>query len=538
MQLSGRFLTLVRHPYSSPVFVTIFRRLAALALPLLLAASATAAELKIGLSADVTTIDPHFVAAQPNLTVAHHVFEPLMHVDAGGRTVPVLATWRNPDSLTWEFSLRKGVKFHDGSELTAEDVAFSLERPLAITGSPGGFAPYVKAIVAREIVDRHTIRVRTAAPHGALPQELAEVMIVSRKAARGASGPDFDSGRAAIGTGPYRLVRFARGSHVELARHDDYWGGRLAWDRVTLRIMPADPVRTAALLSGELDAIENVPSADLARLKKNAALRLEQAVSWRTILLHLDQARDRPPGLASKAGKPLEANPLKDLRVRRALSKAINRQAIAERVMEGLALPAAGVVSPSMFGHNPGVKPEPFDPEGARRLLAEAGYPDGFALTLATPNNRYVNDEQVAQAVAQMFARVGVATRVEAMPLAVYFGKARGREFGVALLGWGSLAADLALRSLAATPDPGRGYGAWNWSGHASAKLDRLIEQSLATVDAGKRETIAREASALAAAEVAFIALHYQVATWAMRANLAYTARTDEFTFAHHFRPR
>jgi peptide/nickel transport system substrate-binding protein len=513
-------------------------RLGVLAVQLFLAAGVQAAELRIGLSADVTTFDPHFVAAQPNLTAQQHVFDSLVRTDERSRPVAGVATWRTPDPLTWEFTLRKGVKFHDGSELTTEDVVFSLERPFSITGSPGGFQTYVRPIVAKEVVDRYTIRLKTAAPYGALLQDLAEVLIVSKRAAARATGEDFDKGRAAIGTGPYKLTRFARGDRVELVRHDDYWGGRPPWDKVTLMILPSDPVRTAALLSGQIDAIEHVPSADIARLRKNPALRLAQTVSWRTIFLHLDQARDRPPGVLSRTGKPLDRNPLKDLRVRRALSKGINRQAIAERVLEGLGLPAANVVSPSVFGHNPAINPEPYDPEGAKKLLAEAGYPDGFALTIATPNNRYINDEQVAQTVAQMFTRIGVSAKVEAMPLSVYFGKARKREFGVALLGWGSRAADLALRSLAATANPDKGYGAWNWGGYSNARLDQLVAQSLGTVDAAKREAVAREAAALAAAEVAFLPLHYQVVTWAMKNTLSYAARTDEFTFAHQFKPR
>ncbi len=236
---------------------------------------ALAAELNVGLSADVTTFDPHFVAAQPNLTAQKHVFDTLVHVDERGRPIPGLATWKIPDPLTWEFTLRKGVKFHDGSELTTEDVLFSLERPLSIQGSPGGFATYVRPIVAKKIVDRYTIRLMTAAPYGGVAQDLSELQIVSKRAAGNATGEDFDSGRAAIGTGPYKLARFARGSRIELVRHDEYWRGRLPWDKVTLHILPSDPVRTAALLSGQLDAIEHVPTADLARLRRNAALRLE-----------------------------------------------------------------------------------------------------------------------------------------------------------------------------------------------------------------------------------------------------------------------
>jgi peptide/nickel transport system substrate-binding protein len=497
----------------------------------------TAADLRIGLSADVTTLDPHFVAAQPNLTVQQHIFDGLVRVDERGRVVPGIATsWSTPDPLTWEIKLRPGVRFHDGSELTAEDVVFSLERPLAIKGSPGGFAAYVRPIASKEIVDRHTLRLKTVAPYGPLLQDLALVLIVSKRVASAATSEDFDSGKAAIGTGPFKLVKFARGDRVQLARHDGYWDGRPAWEAVNLRIVPNDPARTAALLSGELDAIENVPTADLARLRKSTAHRLAQTTSWRTILLHLDQDRAAPPGITDKQGKPLAANPFKDVRVRRALSKAINRQAIAERVMEGLALPASNVVSPSVIGHDPAVKPEPYDPEGAKKLLAEAGFPNGFTMTLATPNNRYINDEQVAQTCAQMFSRIGVTTKVDAMPLAAYLGKARNQQFGAALLGWGSLAADLALRSIAATPNADKGHGAWNWARYSNPALDKLVEQSLSTVDAAKRESTARAASAFAAREVVFIPLHYQIVTWAMKNSLDYAARTDEFTLAHHFK--
>jgi peptide/nickel transport system substrate-binding protein len=511
--------------------------LVALICAIVVSGSVFAAELRIGLSADVTTIDPHFVAAQPNLTIGLHIFEPLVRIDERARVIPGLAaSWTTPDPLIWEIKLRSGVKFHDGSELTPEDVIFSLERPLGIKGSPGGFASYVRPIVSKQIVDRHTIRFKTAAPYGPLLQDLAYVMIVSKRAATGAYSEDFDSGKAAVGSGPFKLVKFSRGDRVQLTRHDAYWGGRSEWDAVSLRILPSDPARTAALLSGELDAIENVPTADLPRLRKSSAHRLAQTTSWRTILLHLDQHRTSPPGVTDKSGKPLAANPFKDHRVRLALSKAINRQAVVERIMEGLGLAAGNVVSPSIVGHDPAVKPEAYDPDGARKLLAEAGYPNGFTMTLATPNNRYINDEQVAQACAQMFARIGVTTRVEAMPVAAFLGKVRNQEFGVALLGWGSLGADLALRSLAATPNAEKGWGAWNWAGYSNPALDKLIEQSLGTVDPAKRETAARATSAFAAREVAFIPLHYQVVSWAMKRSLDYTPRTDEFTLAQYFR--
>jgi peptide/nickel transport system substrate-binding protein len=511
--------------------------------PLLLAMSgagaAPAADLRIGLSADVTSLDPHFLAAQPNLTVGRHIFDSLTHMDERTRLVPGLAeSWRALDATTWEFKLRRGVRFHDGTEFTAHDAAFSLARPLAIKGSPGSYATYVKAIVKREVIDAHTLRLTTAAPYGALPEDINSILIVSRRAAATATTEDFDAGRALVGTGPYRLVRYARGDRVELARNDAYWGGRPAWDKVTLRILPSDPARTAALLAGDIDIIEHVPTADIARLRKHPQLRLEQTVSWRTIFLHVDQYRKRPPTLIGKDGKPSPANPFMDQRVRRALSKAINRQALAERVMEGLAIPAGNIVSPGVFGHSAGLKPEAYDPDGAKKLLAEAGFPSGFAVTLTGPNNRYINDEQVLQACAQMLARIGIRTAVEAAPMSVFLARVRAQETSFALLGWGSFAADLALRSLAASPNTEKGHGTWNWARYSNVKLDALVEQALATVDRGKREALAREANALAMREVALIPLHHQIVSWAMRKNLAYTPRIDEFTLAHHFRPR
>src|SRR5450759_1026412 len=250
----------------------------------LLFGTASAADLTIALSADITSLDPHYVAAQPNINIGWHVFDALTRVDERARLIPGIAeSWRAVKPTTWEFKLHKGVKFHDGSELTTEDVAFSLERPLTITGSPGGFAVYVRPIVAREIVDRYTIRLKTAAPYGALPQDLNSILIVSKKAASNATPADFDSGRAMIGSGPYKFVRFLHGDRVELVRFDGHWEAPAAWDKVTFRVMPTDTARTAALLAGDVDVIEDVPTADLARLRGSPNFRLAQAVSWRTI---------------------------------------------------------------------------------------------------------------------------------------------------------------------------------------------------------------------------------------------------------------
>jgi len=513
-------------------------RLAFAVLAAALATSAPrAADLRIGMSADVTSIDPHFVNITPNNNVAWHIFEALTHVDENVRLVPGLAeSWRPIEPTVWEFKLRKGVRFSDGTELTAEDVAFSIDRPATLTGSPGPFTTFTRPIVGKELVDRHTIRLRTAAPYAMVPYDLNSVFIVSKKAATGASTEDFNTGKAAIGTGPYKLVRFARGDRVELARNDAYSGPKPAWDRVVLRVMPNDGARVTALLADDLDAIEYVPTADLKRVRSTPRFRLEQKVSWRTIFFTLDQRSAVPPGVTDKGGRPLERNPFADPRVREAMSKAINRQAIVDRIMDGAAVPASNLVAPPVFGNVADLKPEAYDVGGARKLLADAGFPHGFTTVLAAPNNRYLNDDQIAQTVAQLLARVGIEAKVHTMPLAAYFPKARNLEFPVAMLGWGSYSGDLALRSLALTYDAERGLGAWNWGRYANPKVDRLVVEALATVDERKREGIAQEAMRLAMADRPVILLHHQVATWAMRRELRYAARTDEYTFAHHFR--
>src|SRR5215471_7076506 len=271
---------------------------------------ANAAELRVGLAADVTSMDPHFLNLAPNIDVSWHVFDALTHVDENARLIPGLAvSWRALDPMTWEFKLRRGVRFHDGSELTAADVVFSIERTLHVPN--GQLRPFTQRIVAKETPDPYTVRLKTGVPYAMVPYDLNSVFIVSRKAAAGARPEDFDSGKAMVGTGPFRFVRFARGDRVELARNDAYWGGAAPWDKVTLRIVPSDPARLAGLLAGDFDLIEQVPTADLARIRSDARLATAQKVSWRTIFFHLDQ----------RAGSPF-----RDPRVRRALSMAINRQ--------------------------------------------------------------------------------------------------------------------------------------------------------------------------------------------------------------------
>lgn len=506
----------------------------------LVATSATVAhatELKLGLAADVSSLDPHYLNIAPNIALSSHLFDALVNVDASGKLIPGLAlSWRAVNATTWEFKLRPGVKFHDGSPFTVEDAIFSLDRPATLTNSPGPFTTYTRQIVDKQAVDPLTLRLTTAAPYGPLPLDMSTIFIVSKKAAQNASTDDFNSGRALIGTGPFKFVSFLRGDRIELARNPDYWGEKATWDKVTLRVIANNASRTAALLAGDVDAIEAVPTADIARIKRNPDFRLEQRVSWRTIFWTLDQAEHSSPFVTDLAGKPLAKNPLRDPRVRLAISKSINRPALVSRIMEGLAQPASNLVAPGILGYNDDLKVEGYDPAGAKKLLADAGYPNGFGLTLHGPNNRYINDEQIIQTVAQFLSRIGIRAKVQTLPLAVYFGRAKASEFSMALLGWGTLAGDFGMRSLVGTANPQTGWGSWNWGNYSNPKVDTVIRSSLSAVDPAERENYARQAAGIALQDNAVIPMHHQIATWAMRKGLRYAARVDEFTFAQQFR--
>lgn len=506
----------------------------------LLAGPALAQEFALALSSPPTTMDPHFYNLTPNLNVSDHMFEALVAMSPDMKVVPSLAeSWSLVNALTWEFKLRKGVKFHDGSEMTADDIVWSLDRPATIVGSPANFSTYTKAIANKTIVDPYTIRFTTREPYPLLLADLTMVYIVSKKATQGTASEDFATGKGVVGTGPFKFVKFQRDDRVELARHDSYWGKKAAWSKVTLRFIPNGATRIAALLAGDVQAIENVPTPDLARVRGDSNFSLFSKVSNRLIYLFPDTVRDKSPFVTDKDGKPLDKNPLRDPRVRTALSMAINRDAIKDRVMEGLSGTTNNLVPINLFGYNPQLKDVKYDPDGAKKLLAEAGYPDGFGMTLHTPNNRYVNDERIAQTVAQMFSRIGINTKVEGMPMAVYASRGAKGEYSFGLLGWQAQTGEASspLRAIAACPDASKGFGNANWPKYCNPKADQVLVKALSTVNDVERLKLLQDAAAMVVNDGGVIPLHHQVTTWAGKKGIAFTPRTDERTHAFGFAP-
>ena len=508
----------------------------ALGLLLMLGAAAGAADLRYAQSSSPSAMDPHFHNLAANLSVSQNIFDTLVRMDPDSRLQPGLAErWTRIDAQTWEFHLRD-VRFQDGTPLTAEDVIWSLDRPATLLASPAGFAMYAKGIAVKSAPDARTLRLVTNGPYPLLLSDLSTIFIVSRRATEGRATEEFARGVGMVGTGAYRFVSFTRDDRVEFAANPQAWSGRPDWEHVTARFIPNNATRLASLLSGDVDAIEGVPTSDLAGVKDNPKLVFAQKVSGRLVYFYVDSGRAETPLVSAKDGSRLRKNPLSDVRVRRALSMAINRQALGERVMAGLGYPTANLVPETLFGFDPTLVPPAFDPEGAKRLLAEAGYPDGFAMTLNGPNDRLVNDSQIVQAVAQMFSRVGIAAKV---PLAAYAGRGAKGEFSFGLIGFGSQTGESSsiLRAIIACADSRTGGGPYNWSHYCNPEVDGLLGRAMTTVDDPARLGLLQRAAHLAVEDGAILPLHFQATTWAARAGLAIEPRTDERTIAASFRP-
>lgn len=509
--------------------------LMAIALP------AFAQNLTIGLRSETTSLDPQYQNAAANNQIALHLFDALVARDDKLLPIPALAlSWKPISDTVWEFKLRPDVKFQDGSPFTADDVVFTYERAAKVPNSPSPFTVVTRQIARLEIVDPLTLRITTAAPAPLLPLDLANLPILSHTAAAGGAPEgkttsELDRGVGLVGTGPFRFGSWKRGGELVLERNDAYWGPKPAWVTVTFKPLPDRAARVAALVSGEVDLIEDPPIGDLPKLRKDQKITLAQTPSNRLIYIALDQFAEPSPGIPDTNGK----NPLKDKRVRQALSEAIDRKAIVDKVMDGAAEPAGDFLPWPASGTRKDARPDRYDPAGARRLLAEAGYPKGFSITLGTPNGRYAKDQQIAQAVADDWSRVGVKTGVEASEPPAFFKNRDEFRYSAYLAGWTAETGEMSnpLRALAATPSREKGMGGNNRGRYSNPAMDAKLDEALRTIDDKKRETLLQEASKLVIADHGILPLQFEMALWAMRKGLTYAARADQMTLAQFVKP-
>lgn len=511
--------------------------------------SAQGNTLTVGLASEPTSTDPHYHDLSPNNSLTSHIFESLLMFDANFRLTSGLATSvETTDDKTWIINLRKGVEFSNSDPFTADDVIFTfcriMNNPTTISGA---FQSAIKNFKTVEKVDDYTLKITTKVPEPLLREELAQILIISDsilphdkisfdlEGSCGIAGEwpglnKFNNGEMAIGTGAYKLVKFTKGSSIELARNENYWGKKPDWSSVKFVPVPSGGPRLAGLLSGDYDVIEKPSARDLKKLKDDPKFSITVKPSSRVIFLQMDVLRDDSPFIKTDNGK----NPFMDVRVRQALSMAIDRKAIVKRIMDGVAEVAPQYVPKEMFGAIPNPEELPFDPKKAKQLLADAGYPNGFELTLSATNDRYINDSQIAQAVAQFLTRVGIKTDVDAMTRSIFFSRRRNMEFSFAMGGWGSSVGGAAhfFRQYATSYNKPRGLGGSNYGRWSDKAFDEPLIEAIETVSEAKRSDLLQEAGKVILKEMPFIPLHFESTIWASKKGIEVEGRMDQATLA------
>ncbi|CAM4158842.1 ABC transporter substrate-binding protein [Bordetella muralis] len=499
-----------------------------------LSAGAMAEDLSIGFADPLSSLDPQLNNHAGDRSVALHFWDLLVE-NKWNKLQPGLAlSWKPLDDKTWEFKLRPNVKWQDGQPFTADDLIYSYTRARNVPGSVATYAGYLRTIESMEAPDPLTFIVKTKAPNPDLPLNLASIHVVSKHVGEKSATEDYNSGKAMVGTGPYKFVSYTPGDRVIMKRNDGYWGEKQVWENVNYRYINNAASRTAALLAGDVDVIDKVSVSDLAKLKQAPNVSVYPYDGLRVMLLQPSFNSAANPYITDNAGKPLPKNPLLDVKVREALNLAINRKAIVDRILQDAATEANQWMPKDTFGYNPDVKDIPYDAKKAKELLAEAGYPDGFNLTMHVPNDRYPQGPETAQAVAQFWTRIGVKTKVEVMPWAVYSSRARKNEYAMTMLAWGNGTgeASYALVNILATVSPEKGLGASNWGYYSNPKVDAELVKATSEFDVAKREAILRDSVKIVSEDVGIIPLYHYKNIWATRKGLKVTPMTSDRTAA------
>ncbi|MEE8453864.1 MAG: ABC transporter substrate-binding protein [Limibaculum sp.] len=489
--------------------MTFFRSIAGaavLAVALAGAGLSDAKTLKMAYDADPVSLDPHEQLSGGTLQLSHMLFDPLVRWtrDLGfeGR---IAESWERLDDTTVRFKLRQGVKFHSGNMLTAADVKWTFERLKTSPDFKGIFVPFV----AMNVIDDYTVDIVTDGPFPLVLHNATYIFAMDSKFYAGRdeiikSGDSFAS-RNASGTGPFIITDREQGVRIEFTRFADYWDtaspGNV--DKIVFTPIAEDPTRVAALLSGDVDFIAPVPPTDMARIASDSNVDLVTMTGTRIITLQLNQDR-------------VEA--FKDVRVRLAIANAINNSGIADKIMKDSGTAAGQLSAEGYLGYNEALTPR-FDVAKAQSLLAEAGYADGFTISMMCPNNRYVYDAKICEAAANMLAKVKIKVNLTTMPKAQYWPKYDERAADIMMIGWHSDTEDSAnfYEFLAMTPNVDTGRGQYNSGAYSNAEVDSLTEASLLETDNAKRAEMLREVEQILYDEAAFVPLHWQNLSWAAR---------------------
>jgi peptide/nickel transport system substrate-binding protein len=485
--------------------------------------AATAQNLSIAFADPISSADPQLNNHAGDRSLALHFWDSIINSRDGGKLEPALASsWRALDDKTWEFKLRSDIKWQDGTPFTADDIVFSFQRARNVPGSVASYTGALRTVESTTAKDPHTVIVRTNTPNPMLPLDISSIYIVSKHIGEKSRTEDYNAGRAMVGSGPYKFVSHTPGDRTVFERSPSYWGPKPAWDKVTYRFINNGAARTAALLAGDVDMIDKVAVTDVDKLRKTPSVSVYTYPGLRVMLLQPSHRPGANDFITDNAGKPLAQNPLTDVRVRQALSLAINRKAIVDRILQGTVTEANQWMPKGTFGYNPEVKDIPYNVEQAKKLLAEAGFPQGFQLTIHVPGDRYPQAPETVQAIAQFWTRAGVKTQVQVVPWSVYSGRATKNEYAVSVIAWGNGTgeAGYGLLQTLATNDAKRGRGANNWGRYSNESVDKALDAATVEFDAGRRAAMFRHSVKLVTDDVGHIPLFHYQNIWAAKKGL------------------
>ena len=506
----------------------------------MLGGTVSAQTLTMGVRAGPDSMDPHWSTLGGQAEALRHVFDTVVMADEKLQLKPGLAvSWKPVDETTWEFKIRQGVKFHDGSELTAEDVKFSIDRIPVVTG-PMSMTIYTKQVKETKVVDKYTLHVKTKTAAPTLPNDFIRLFVVPKSIGMEARNEQFNSGKAAIGTGPYRFVSWAPKGDMVMKRFDGYWGEKQHWEQVIRKEIPSDPARMAALKSGQVDLVNYVPATDYASLQRDKSV--DTFIADTVYILNITpNVKETLPKPVKVDGKEIAANPLRDARVREAMDIAIDRKTLVRIVLEGLGRPANQLMPANFFGGSKNLPERPFDVNKAKQLLTEAGYPKGFEIDFFCTNNRLPGDSAVCEALSQMWARAGLKVNANALNGTVFFPAQQKGEYSLWMSGWGTLTGEASYTygSLVHTADAVSGLGAFNKQGYSNPAVDKLLEEGSRTMDDTKRRALFEKASELSMTDRALIPTVQLQTIWASKAGMmTIPARMDQETLAYEIKPK